>query len=422
LERRAELRSKRAVKKFETVLWVSVVALGFGAVLQAGETRVWSSRKGTTLEGALLKADATTATLADKAGKEIAVKIEDLSIGDRQFLVENAQVDPKILTIGEPGEPEKEYHLEEKTFVKLKDKAEFGAAKFDLMQTDHFVIAYAGDVRPNIYGEAAERLWEGMAFQHMDFRKDWGDKRMMIVIAQDLKTHQAAGQWYFQALKDAGKADQAGKLATGWEDGGSKGLQLPAAEAEKYGVISYDCYFYLPNQANFKKAMTPKLVHYLASHLIRYATGPVKQKGTYAFYNGHAFYKENELTGEIQTGLGETAGTDLYKKEHKDGFKDKWAAELKKLVKKGDVKVDLTATLDMDFKDGTPANMALMYAFSYYMQSSNLRLTEYDRLVKEIAAHHKMLEPVEIAKIYGFDSVEAFNADWTQFILGGDFK
>ena len=50
-----------------------IILLGLGFVFQstalAGESRIWTSRKGSTLEAELLKADATNATLVTKAPK-----------------------------------------------------------------------------------------------------------------------------------------------------------------------------------------------------------------------------------------------------------------------------------------------------------------------------------------------------------------
>jgi hypothetical protein len=69
--------------------WMLLLGLGFcfQSIAVAGESRIWTSRKGSTLEAELLKADATSATLVTREAKQINLKIEDLSVGDRQFLV-----------------------------------------------------------------------------------------------------------------------------------------------------------------------------------------------------------------------------------------------------------------------------------------------------------------------------------------------
>ncbi|MDB6077037.1 MAG: hypothetical protein JWO82_784 [Akkermansiaceae bacterium] len=416
-----ELLSSRVVKKIEIIL-VSAAAFLCTSVLHAGDTRVWTSRKGTTLEGELLKADVATATVVDKAAKQTIIKMEDLSIADRQYIVQYDKVDAKILAIGEPGEPEKEYRVDEKTFVKEKDKkANFGSADLELMQTEHFIIAYGGDVRPNVFGEAAERIWHGMAFEHMDFRRDWGDTRMMILVVSDAKIHQAVGKWYFQSLKDSGQADEAGRAATGWEDPGSRGFEMQPDVAAKYGAKPVASYYFLPDMSGFKKAMSPLLIHSMSQSLLSHVTGGVKE-GAFTFFTGHAYYKEIQLTGQAQTTLGGVGGSDNLSKVSREGFHDKWAAEVRKLVKKGTLKPDMAISYTWDLNAATPENLGLMYALSYYMQSTNLRLSYYDELVRRTTTAHRVPEPIEVASIFGFKSVEAFNTDWTTFIKEGNFK
>ena len=213
----------RAIKCLTTLgIGILVHSAGFAA-----ESRIWTSRKGSTIEAELLSADATTATLVTKDAKQIPLKFEDLSLGDRQYLVEFGGADPKILVAGEVGEPEKQVRIDSATIKKLKDKTlqlgDESAAVFQLTESEHFLVASAGDVHADGVAETAERLWHGMAFQHMNFRRDWADKRMLVLIAENREAFKATGDWYAGVLMAMGRGDAAGQVKGSWDKMGSIG-------------------------------------------------------------------------------------------------------------------------------------------------------------------------------------------------------
>ena len=43
-------------------------------------------------------------------------------------------------------------------------------------------------------------------------------------------------------------------------------------------------------------------------------------------------------------------------------------------------------------------------------------------MIRRIESSNQIPSPEEIAKIFGFETVEAFEADWATFIKEGDFK
>lgn len=419
--------SSRIVKKIE-ILLVSATALLLGSSLYAGDSRVWTSRKGTTLEGELLKADTASVTIVDKTGRTLPpIKMEDLSIADREYIVRYSKVDPKILALGEPGEPEKEYKVDEKTFVKDKEnKFTLGDANYEILRTEHFLIASSGEVRGNVFGEAAERIWHGMAFQHMDFRRDWGDQRMLIIADADKKTHAAAGKWYFQFLKDSGKADDAGVAAAQWDQGNINNNFLISPEiATKFAIKPLARYFSVVEPAGYKKSLSPGLIHAIAHMMLERQIGgfsPTGMKGSNVMIDGHSYYKEYSLTGEIATSMVVTSGTDNLTNQNHEGSRENWPKVLKAAVKKGTMKLSLPTALSWQVGNYNAENMPAVMSLSYYLQSTNLRLSYYANLVQRMASGHAVPEPEEIAKIYGFDSVAAFDADWTAFVLSTSFK
>ena len=197
---------------------------------------MWTSLKGSTLNASLVKLDEANVILVGADRKEKKLLVTDLSLADRQYLVENAQADEKILTDGVLSEPEKDVRLDSKTFKKLDKKLSLTGGDqtvgpFDQMETEHFLIAYAGNVRPHVVAEIAERLWHGMAFYHMNFRRDWGDKRRVIFVVEDRKIYKVLGDWYAKVLmQDAANAEaqkEVAQVKALWAKVGGNTVALP---------------------------------------------------------------------------------------------------------------------------------------------------------------------------------------------------
>lgn len=399
--------------------------------LHAAETRIWTSRKGSTVEAELLKQDGVNATLATKEGKQLVLKLDDLSLADRQFLVEVGGADPKILVTGELGEPEKQVRIDSATIKKEKEeKLVFGSeseAEFEITESEHFVIASAGDVRPQAAAETAERMWHGMAFQHMNFRRDWEGKKMLLILAEKREAYAALGRWYQEFLRGQDAGEQAVQVSKTWDQTGSTSIGLPEEIIKRFNLFPESTVFNVKDGSAYKKPMTPFLVHCLASGLLAKQMGNVSSYGSEGFFallHGHAFYKEISLAGKSETNLlaaGESSGDELSTKK---GFEDgtSWARELKSLVRKGDIKPQLEPMLKWTINELKPEQLVMIYAFAAYMESTPARLNSFAAMVRRIESSNQVPAPVEIAKLFGFDSVEAFDADWLLFIKEGPFK
>ena len=170
-------------------------SLFLSSIAQAEDSRTWTSIRGSTVDASLGRLDGDSVILVTKDRKEIKLAVTDLSLADRQYLVENVSAPEAILSAGELSMPEKDLKFDSKTCKKLDEKfklsAEDSEGMFEQMETEHFLIAYSGDVRPNVVAEIAERLWHGMAFYHMNFRRDWGDKRRVIFCVEDREAYAA---------------------------------------------------------------------------------------------------------------------------------------------------------------------------------------------------------------------------------------
>jgi hypothetical protein len=69
-----------------------------------------------------------------------------------------------------------------------------------------------------------------------------------------------------------------------------------------------------------------------------------------------------------------------------------------------------------------PAKLVLVYSLANYLQSTPKRVSAFARTVRRIESNNNMPELEELAKIYGFDSVEAMEKDWIAYITSNDFK
>ena len=399
--------------------------------LDAAETRIWTSRKGSTIEAELLRFDETNATLLAAGNKQIVLPMADLSIADRQFMVENVGADAKILVSGEIGEPEKQVKIDSSTFKKLKESnLIFGTdseSAYELMESEHFLIATAGGVRAQAIAETAERMWHGMAFQHMNFRRDWGDKRMLILLVEDREAYTALGKWWTGLLKEKGNTEGAANVSAAWDRVGSTMVTLPDEMADKHKVFPAVRVFNVKEDTLFKKPMGSFLVFSMAGVLLDRQLGNISSygvEGLFAVNTGHSYYKEISLTGKSETSLLSAAGTGEAEVKEKKGFGDAsdWAKTLRGLVKKGEIKCEVAPMFKVKNEDVTPEQLALMYSFSAYMESTPARLACYASMVRRIESSKQIPVPEEIAKIFGFETVAALEADWKLFVTEGKFK
>ena len=412
---------------------IAVACFSLASVSYGEDSRVWTSRAGTTVDASLTRFEADIVYLTTKERKEIKLPVTDLSLADRQYLVEFAKADEKILTQGELGVPEKEVRVDSKTFVKLEPKLvlsnDSSEGLFEQMQTEHFLIAYAGKVRPHAVAEMAESLWHGMAFYHMNFRKDWGDKRKVIFLCEDRDAYKWLGEWYGKILTDAA-TDQDGQMRVArhtatWDKVGGTSLSIPAEICTREKFHESAIVFNLKDGNDYKKVFTAFPTHCIAGALLQQQMGGYTGgNGFFCVVTGHAYYKEIRLSGITETHLIDAGGSGGDEISTKSGFDDgtAWPRLLKSEVKRGKIKPNLLEVYTVDQDTLNPAKLVLMYSFANYLQSTPQRVCAFSRLIRRVEANQAMPEPEELAKIYGFDSVEKMEADWVAYITGNDFK
>lgn len=368
-------------------------------------------------------------TLINKDSKEIKLKAEDMSLADRLHLVEFGGAEEAILTGGKPGLVEKDLRLDTSGFKKREEILTFGdsADGFELFETPHFLIGTAGRIRPQAVAETAERLWYGMAFVHMNFRKDWGDKRMLILLVEDRDVYPELGKWYAEYLAANGQQGASMSVANTWSLVGSTSISAPDETCTKFNIFDQVTVFNIKNDDKFRKDLSPFPTHVIAGSLLSRQMGGVSSfgsEGYFALLTGHAYFKEISLAGKSETNLISVEGSQKDEISSKSGFDDgtSWARTLKPLVKSGKVVVKLEEMLKWKPEELTPERLVLIYSFAHYMENDSKRLGSFAKMIQRIESSNQIPAPEEFAKLFGFDTVEAFETDWVTFIKEGDFK
>jgi hypothetical protein len=408
-------------------------ALAAGLLVQAGisaESRIWMSRKGGTLEAQLGGIQGDMVTLIGKDSKQVKLKIEDLSLADRQHLVEFGGAPETIIAGGKPGLVEKDVRLDTSTSKKLDQRMQFpdGPSEgYELFETPHFLVASAGKGRPQAVAETAERLWYGMAFHHMNFRQDWEDKRMLIMLVEDRDAYASLGKWYVGHLAAEGNQDASMEVKNTWDRVGSTTISLPDDIMTKHNLQERAIVFNVKDESKFRKALSPFPTHSIAGKLLGKQMGGVSSygaEGYFAITTGHAYFKEISLAGKSETHLLAVEGSQKDEISSKSGFEDgtSWARTLRSMVRGGKVAVKLEPMLKWKSDELNPERLVLIYSFAYYMQSDSKRLASFAKMIRRIESSNQVPPAEEIAKIFGFESVADLEKDWETFIQEGDFQ
>jgi len=394
----------------------------------AADFRIWTSLKGSSIEAQLSSFEDGTVNLTTKEPKQVKLKATELSLADRQYLVEFADADEKLVYKSEPSIPEHQFRKTNDFLKKLEGEIVLGGSEleFELHETEHFLFACSKGISPKGIAETAEACWHGMAFQHYEFRENWGKSKILIVLPKDEEIYKELGVFAVNELKQAGRNEQAANTQETWERTGSNFLLVPEEVATKYNLKEYSRVFNTRDSKAYRKDFDPFQTHVISSTLFSEQVGGVSGisgAGYFAISTGHAYYKEIQLAKKTETNLiskDYEAGIGS-----KSGFKDgtSWAKSLKKLVKKEEVKPDIIEILNIQSaNDLDPNKMVTMYAFSCYLQSTQKRIANYAQLVRRINTSDQIPAPSEMAKMFGFDSVEAMQKDWIEFIESRDFK
>ena len=400
----------------------------------SAEPRTWTNLKGQNIKAQLIAVDGDYVILRLQNGRDSRILRKTLSIGDQKFLeeyggAEKIPIDPK----GKITVPEKEMKFNSKTLIKRDDKFELPdgySLQFDIVESEHFLIMSSGKVRGKDTAELAERLWYGMNFQHPGFAEKWGDEKKAIFLCGEKTDYDILGKYYVDQLANSGRAQEASNSARTWPMSSGAGLFLDNDTCDKYNVMNGARAFRADSKSNFQRGVwNPFPAHCIAQDVLSVqmggAGGGAGSEGYYAISTGHGYYKEIQLTDETVTSLLDANTYESDEVVRSGGFDDgkKWARTLRDLVKKEKVSPSLAALYRVNrASELTPELTVLMYGFARYMQSTPERISKFSKVMERVDTSRSIPVPLEMAKLFGFETVQEFETDWINYLKSSAFK
>lgn len=417
----------------------AIFLLGFSTA-SALEPRTWIVLDGRTMEATLQSVSGNLVSLLDNTGRKVQLDKSFLSIGDNDYIEENFPNPKKggfstAQSVQMPM-PAKTAKIDPKTFVPGKDVFTLPTGSFEVMETPHFKVMYQKPVNPKDVCELAERLWFDAAYVHATFpQKFVNGRKMAIFLAPDDSTYDRIGAWYAGLLKDAGQAESANKVSATWSQSASSNLHLPREVSDKYNVLEMGRVFRAYRKgatAGAKPDMirgvwTPFFTHCLASDMIDLqapGTSGFGAKGYFAITKGHAYYKEVFLAGKSETSLLRSQSASGQDVSSARGMEDarQWATELKKWVRKGDVKPTFETLNALRADTVDVKGNVLAYGWARYLESSIPKLSAFNKLVERIGTSRQVPEPDDFAKFFGFSKAADMEADFAKWIQSPEFR
>ena len=413
----------------------ALIALATAA--PALEPRTWISLDGRTIDAELIKTEGDIVELKDKENRILKVPKSSLSFGDLDYLAEYAP-DEKAGSLGSKPtpppkipNPAKEMKFNNKLVKKDAGEMKLGGLAMKFYETPHFKILYSKGVDPSDTAEQAERLWHTTAFFHGSFAGKFKDRRMAIIMADGEKDFKTVGAWYGEILTAAGRTEAANLLRSEWDKGSGMGLALPAEFAESNGLLSDATLIRIKARGKQTMGAEAKGVwdsfrtFVLSKDLLGIQAGGLAsfaKEGQFAIFTGYSYHMEIGLTGASATGqIQKNTGKDVSISASYDTGKN-WAAELKRRLRKGDVKLNLTILWGSSQNDAKPDDFAMAYSFSRFLQSTPARLTAFGKLMERISTSKQVPDPDGVAKIYGLADGPALEKAWREYVDSGDFR
>ena len=422
---------------FNRVFQFVLFLLAQFSLLGAESLRTWTSLQGATTEAKFQRLGGGRVHLMTTESKVIQVDLEDLSIADLHYILKESQLSREVFDEVKLTIPEKAFRFNRKTLKVHDGTMDFGDdsyLEFEVLESEHFLIAYRGKFRPSALAEMGERLWHGMASQHVSFRENWGDKKQVVIVTENDESFTALSEYYSQWLSENGTNQESGAEASErvrllWEKASGASMSLPEDYIESYGTFPVAKVFRIRNgnDSFYQKVFSPFTTNELSALLVSSQMGGRvgTSYGYFTITRGHSFFKEIQLAGRTRTVLLDLttyAGDNKFTSIR--GFEDgrSWAKTLRKLVRKGEVKPDLLKLLSYTSNHLTPEQLVLIYSFGSYMQSDPWRVMAFSDLVQKTRDDRGVPDAVEIAEIFGAESLEEFNKDWAEFVSSSEFK
>ena len=392
----------------------------FSPAAALAEMRKWTDTKGASVEADFVKQDDASVTVKLKNGKEVPIPKARLSPPDLEFLKSVAADSKAPAADGAAAPPAKDVSFDK---VKIDKRAwsrkveNLGISSVDLavqLQTEHFHIAGTTKIKQDLvdaYGEALERLYTHLTRDLPGMAALFKDRRMLIYLTDDKKSHEAL-------LNSLSNMDfNQGKISN------IAYVRPDATYQEAHKVLGHARVFFAgENTGKQRNLKWEQRIHFVVTDLFSEYTGNLRSEEDYSFTLldlSLSYYFEYDISGNIET----TVSFGFFG-NNVEGFKNgrAWGAAVKNLLKSPANRPGLEKLLKTEGAKSEPIDIGSGFGLAQWIFRNPARLASFNALLETAKKEGKVPTPQAFAKAMGFESVEAFDKEWTAFLNSPEFK
>ncbi len=383
------------------------------------DVRKWTDTKGVSVEADFVKQDDSTVTVKLKNGKEVPIPKARLSAADLEFL-KTQSGGGTTPGSGSATPPAKDVSfdkvkIDKRGWTRKVEKLDISSVDLAVqLQTEHFHIAGTTKVKPDLvdaYGESLERLYVHLTRAMPGMAAVFKDRRMLILITEDTKTHEA-----LMKNLDSKGFNQGGPGAICY-------MNTDDAFQEAHKVLQRGRVFFAGDNVGKQKNMKwQQRIHFVVSDLWDEYLGDLKQENDYSFSLidlSVSYYFEYDISGDIETkvSFGMFGG-------NVEGFKNgrAWGATVKNLLKSPANRPGIEKLLKTPAQKSEPIDIGSGFGMVQWIFRNPARLAKFNELLEFAKKEGKVIPPLEFVKTMGFESTESFDKEWTTFMNSPEFK
>ncbi|MGJ8633180.1 MAG: hypothetical protein ACSHX7_04610 [Luteolibacter sp.] len=273
--------------------------------------------------------------LKNREGERIVMKVRDLSVVDRLFLIDECSVREGECLEGHVNRIETNYKVS-RSAVEKRDPVFFKCSdseiELEVFETPHFRILVEGRLDVKEFGIQLEKLWFYQAYRNPIFAQETGKLKTVVTVLTSEKGVDDLFAYLSEAITEM--SEQKKEQLVDSRTTKLRGYPLPRGYSEKEGLmrtaylIRNDELDLVDKQQFRLSAGLPRFL--LTTHGLGGTFTTREDKGIY-FYLGMGFDSEITFHEEIRTGLiSDGNGSRAW------GEPRKWSKKLVKALKSGE--------------------------------------------------------------------------------------
>jgi hypothetical protein len=395
---------------------IALLTLG---CLSAQEARTWTDIKGRKLEGAFVKQDDATVWVRKGDGKEVAIPKASLSEDDRKHLTTATPAAPGKSTAS-TGARFNTARIDVAAWKPRPEGFQIGTQLYPIMiESEHFIFAGGAKARPAVltaYAEAVERLWIDMATDLPGLAAAFEGKKMPVLLLDGEKEAKSFAKWHEEHADASPNVSPSYNLSRYV----IVAFHLDKDLAKEKGLTTLGRVYRLDSKkAEHTRKTWPARIHFFAEDILRQLTGDPDNNGKYSVASlrlAHSYHREEQICGKIESEVS-FGGAAL------EGFRNgrNWAGATKKLLKDG-IQPDIASFLETRNSEVEPRDLGFGLGLMHFIHADPARIEGFAKILETAAKDDKAPDPETFAKGLGFDSPEALNKAWRDYMVSDAFQ